>query len=448
MRVLQKIVDVKEHEVSTLLLSVVYFFFILSSYYVIRPIRDEMGVAGGVDNLPWLFTGTMVGMIIANPIFASLVVKLPRHRFIPLAYRIFILQLLIFFLLLTILSKTQSIWVGRIFYIWTSIFNLFVVSIFWSFMIDIFAVEQGKRLFGFISVGGTLGSVLGAAVTSILSERLGPVNLLLISALLLEVGVQCARRFPVFVTISQDPTQQSTVRENVIGGGVLAGVKHVYASPYMLGICAYMLIFTITNTFLYFQQSDIAARNFVDRAARTAFFAKIDLVVNILTVLIQVFLTGRVMRFLGVSITLALLSIISLAGFTVVGVKPILALIVAFQILRRVGNLGFARPAREVLFIVLSPEDKYKAKSFIDTFIFRTGDQIGAWAYPALNWLGFSIAKIPFVAIPLSLIWLVVSIWLGHQQAVMVSNSQESESHAEIVVTKMSDEHIPVSDPT
>lgn len=430
-RVLRKAVDVRANEVRALLLSFVYYFFVLSSYYIIRPIRDDMGVAGGVENLPWMFTGTLVAMLIANALFAALVAKFSRRRFIPIAYRFFILNLLVFFVLLTFISRDNQIWVGRSFYIWTSVFNLFVISVFWAFMADIFSTDQGKRLFGFISVGGTLGAIVGAAVTALLVQRVGAVILLLFSALLLELSAQCVRFFPSAFEGSRDSEREkrkAAAEEAPIGGGIWSGVIHDLRSPYLLGICAYMLLYAVTSTLLYFQQANIAAQAFTDRGARTAFFAQIDLLVNVLTIFVQVFLTGRLLKWLGVGITLAILPALSVIGFTGMGFVPTLSLVVVFLVLRRAGNFAIARPAREVLFTVVSREDKYKAKSFIDTFIYRAGDQIGAWATPALGWLGLGLAGVSFVAAPLAAIWLVISLWLGRQQVLLTRRHQPARA--------------------
>jgi AAA family ATP:ADP antiporter len=428
-RLLQKAVDVKPGEVRALVLAFVYYFFVLSSYYVIRPIRDDMGVAGGVENLPWLFTGTLVAMLVANALFAALVVKFSRRCFIPIAYRFFSANLFIFFLLMTTLAPQRQIWVGRSFFLWTSVFNLFVVSVFWAFMADIFNTDQGKRLFGFISVGGTLGGIVGAATTAALVQKVGGVNLLLVAAVLLELSAQCVRWFPAAFDGSRAAVRQQAVlnQETPIGGGIWAGVIHDLRSPYLLGICAYMLLYAVTSTLLYFQQANIAASAFTDRGARTAFFAQIDLIVNVLTIIVQIFLTGRLLTWLGVGVTLALLPALSVVGFTAMGVVPTLTLLVVFLTLRRAGNFAVARPAREVLFTVVSREDKYKAKSFIDTFIYRAGDQIGAWSFPALGWLGLSLAGISFVAAPLAAVWLGISLWLGRKQVAMTRDPRPAE---------------------
>ncbi len=415
-RLLQKAVDVKASEVRALCLGFIYYFLIFSSYYVIRPIRDDIGAANGIDKLPWLFTGTMIAMLFANALFAALVVKFSRRRFIPIAYRFLIANLLIFFGLLLMLSKDHQVWVGRAFFVWTSVFNLFVVSVFWAFMVDVFSTEQGKRLFGFISVGGTLGAIVGAAITATLVQKIGSLNLLLISAVLLELGAQCVRLFPTTFESSASPKKKDA-GEVPIGGSVWAGIIHNLKSPYLLGICGYMFLYATTSTLLYFQQVDIAAHAFADRAARTAFFAKIDLVVNVLAILGQTFLAARLIKWLGVGVTLALLPAMSVIGFSVLGVGPTLVLLVVFLTLRRATDFALARPARETLFTVVSREDKYKAKNLIDTLVYRGGDQFGAWSTNVMRRMGLGLAQVSLIAAPIAAIWLFVTLWLGRRQA-------------------------------
>lgn len=425
---LGRLVDARPGELGPVLWAAAYFFFVLASYFILRPIRDEAGVAGGIRNLPWLFTGTMVAMLVVNPPFAALVAKVSRQRFVSIAYRFFLVNLLIFYGLFKWLPAADQVWVGRAFYIWTSVFNLFVVSVFWGFMADGFKSEQGKRLFGFIGVGGTLGSIVGSAVTAGLVEAVGSAALLLISAGLLEVAVFCVRRLSVAFKAEKahkadraDTTDGAAASGAPIGGGVFAGIGHVVRSPYLLGICAYMLLYTLGSTFLYFQQAHIVEAAYTDRAARTALFARIDLVVNVLTVLVQAFVTGKLMTRLGVATTLTIVPAISVAGFLGVGLMPTVAMLIGFLVLRRAGNFAVARPSREVLYTVVSREDKYKAKSFIDTFVYRLGDQIGAWADPLVASLGYGMAGVGMVAAPLAALWLVVGFWLGRRQAVMAT---------------------------
>jgi AAA family ATP:ADP antiporter len=382
-------------------------------------VRDDMGVAGGIENLPWLFTGTLAGMIAVNPPFAALVARLPRARFIAVTYRFFISNLLIFALLLNLASAEQNIWLGRLFFIWTSIFNLFVVSVFWALMVDVYDSEQSKRLFGFIAAGATLGGIAGSSITASLANQVSPIYLLLISAALLELAVFGVRRLSrLSPALSRQPAMRSD--EAPIGGSVFSGVTHALKSPYLINVSVYILLFTITSTFLYFQQAEIARQSFADRGSRTAFFARIDLWVNILTLGAQLFLTHRLLRRVGVAATLAILPALSVLGFATLASMPTIAVLVAYQVLRRAGNFAFARPTREVLFTVVPREDKYKAKSFIDTVVYRLGDQVGAWSYAGLGLLGLGMTGIALVAVPISSAWLINSWWLGRKQEKMV----------------------------
>jgi ATP:ADP antiporter, AAA family len=415
---LRRLINVEPEETPTLAWSWLYLFSVFFAWYVIRPIRDEVGVASGVNNLPWLFTGTLVAMLAVNAPFAALVARLPRARFISLTYRFFMLNLLVFLVLFRTTTGAANIWVGRVFFIWASVFNLFVVSVFWQFMVDVFTGEQGKRLFGFLAGAATVGGILGAGLTAGTVERIGAPALLLVSIALLELGVFCVQRLGR-VTDAMHRRASAAPRdaqEKVIGGSVWAGVLHAVRSPYLLGICVYMLLYSILSTFLYFQQAKIVDVTFASRGARTAFFAQVDLLVNVLTLAAQVFLTGRILKRVGVAATLTFVPAVTLAGFTTLGLAPSVALVVAFIVLRRAGNFAFARPSREVLFTVLTREDKYKAKSVIDTIVYRLGDQVGAWSSGLLTTLGLGVAGVAWAAVPLSAAWVINGWWLGRQQ--------------------------------
>jgi AAA family ATP:ADP antiporter len=368
-----------------------------------------------VENLQWLFTGTLLGMIAVNPPFAALVAKLPRAQFIAFAYRFFAANLLVFVALLHVASGEQNIWIGRVFFIWTSVFNLFVVSVFWALMVDVFDAEQGKRLFGFIAAGATLGGIVGSSFTASLAKQVPASYLLLTSAGLLEVGVFCVRRLSrLSDALRQRPATRSD--DMPIGGSVLAGFAHAFKSPYLVNVSLFLLMFAITSTFLYFQQAEIVKNYFAERGARTAFFARVDLWVNTLTLGAQLFITGRLLRWIGVAMTLAVLPLLSVVGFSTLAWMPTIAVLVAYQVIRRAGNFAFARPSREVLFTVVPREDKYKAKSFIDTVIYRLGDQVGAWSYAGLGLFGLGMMGISLVAVPISMAWLLNAVWLGRKQ--------------------------------
>lgn len=419
-KVLTKIVDVKPDEIRALWLGFVFNFMVLGSYYVIKPVRDDIGAHNGVQNLWWMFTGTLLVALVANTAFSAIVARMSRRRFIPIAYHFFILNLAIFYLAMHYLSNTAQFWVGTAFFVWVSgAFNLFILTVFWAFMSDIFSPDQGKRLFAFISVGGELGGIVGALLAGALVKGIGAVNLLIISAIMLEAAASCVRFFPAGFHTShpeQSVARDDKAAERPIGGGIITGISHVFQSPYLMAICGFMFLYAITTTFVYFQQADITGSQFHDRAARTAFFAHIDTWVNSLTLLVQLFLTGRLLKWIGVGPTLAFLPVLSMIGFIAIGISPVLSLFAVFQVARRAGNFAVTRPAREVLFTVLSREDKYKAKSFIDTFVYRLADQVGAWSYSLLRWLGLGLTGISWFAVPLTGVWCVLSLFLGRKQ--------------------------------
>jgi AAA family ATP:ADP antiporter len=420
-RIFSKIVDVKPEEIHALWLAFLFNFMVLGGYYVIRPIRDEIGASSGVENLPWMFTATLLTMLVANALFSAIVARMSRRRFIPIAYRFFIVNLLIFSVLMRVLSPKEQVWLGRTFFVWLSVTNLFVVTVFWAFMTDLFSNEQGKRLFGFISIGGSLGAIAGGSVTASLVKPIGAANLFLISAAMFEVAAQCVRFFPTDFhrTVGASPNRPAKTEEAPIGGSLWSGITHIFRSPYLLALFVFIVLYSTTSTWAYFQQSDLAGHGFVDRAARTTFFANLDRATNTLTLLGQLFLTGKLLKWVGVTPTLILMPALSLIGFAVIGITPLLGVLAVFQVLRRATTFAFMRPAREVLFTVLRREDKYKAKSVIDTFAYRVGDQLGAWSYRGLNALGLGLRGISFVAVPIIAVWLALGVWLGRKQQVL-----------------------------
>jgi len=420
---LQRLVKVEPQEIRALLWAFSYFFALLCAYYIVRPMRDEMGIAGGVEQLQWLFTGTFLVMLAAVPLFGWVTSRFSRQRFLPLVYGFFIATLLIFFVLFR--SGLTQVWVARAFFIWASVFNLFIVSVFWSFMADLFDDAQAKRLFGFIAAGGTAGALAGPALTASLAIPLGHTNLLLISCAALGWAMLCIRRLSAWKDSlvpgppgnGQESTTDPLFDPNAgLGGGALAGLRLIVRSPYLLGICLLILFYTTLSTFLYFQQAQIVRDNFADPAQRTTLFAAMDFATNALTLVIQVFLTGRIVRALGLGWTLALIPLLLGAGFLVLGMAPVLAVLVTLQVVRRAGNYAIMKPGREMLFVVLDRQEKYKAKNIIDTVIYRSGDLVSAWAYTGLQALGLGLAAIALLAVPLTGLWAWICFRLGRKQ--------------------------------
>jgi AAA family ATP:ADP antiporter len=422
-RWLEKLVVVRPAEVQALCWSFAYFFFLLSSYYVLRPLRDEMGIAGGVKNLQWMFTATFVVMLAAVPLFGALVAKLPRRRFIPLVYHFFVVNIALFWVLLTFGRDRED--VARVFFVWISVFNLFAVSVFWSFMADLFASEQGKRLFGFIAAGGSAGALVGPAVTVALVVALGPVNLLIVAGLLLEMAVLCARRLESAAPqLGHDPIEGAAAEPEPaarpeakgLGGGWLAGLVMLVRSPYLAGIALWVFLLSLAGTFLYFEQANIVAAASDDPAVRTRIFATIDLSIGILTIIVQCFATGRLIARFGVGRAIAFLPLVFGVGFLVLALTPALLVIIAFQAIQRTANFAISNPAREVLFTVLEREEKYKAKNVIDIVVFRGADAVSGWLFALLRGAGLELSTISLATAPVAAVWLVLALALGRAQ--------------------------------
>src|SRR5438876_3296093 len=422
-RLFEKVVEVKADEIRALWLGFIFHFLILTGYYIMRPIRDSIAASNRLETLPWMFTATLIAMLIANALFAAIVARMSRRKFIPLAYGFFIFNLALFFVLMRTCPPAQQIWIGRALYVWVSVFNLFNTAIFWAFMTDLFTVEQGKRLYGFIAVGGSLGGILGPYITARYVRDIGPANLLAVAAIMFVIAGFLVRFFPSNFT---DRNKVVQAREEPIGGSIWSGITHIGRSPYLLGLAASMLLYTTTSTWAYFQQSDLTREALKDSGARTVFLAHLDMWVNSITVLIQIFLTGRLLKWFGVGFTLVAMPFVSMLGFAAMGIAPSLALLAIFQVARRVAAYALLRPSREILFTVLRREDKYKVKSVTDTLGYRTGDQIGVWSYSGLHDLGLGLSSISFVAVPVVAGWCGLCLWLGRKQIALGRAQSES----------------------
>ena len=415
-RWLHRAVTVRPGEGRALALSFAYFFFLLAAYYVLRPVRDEMGLAGGVKNLPDLFAKTFYVMLAVVPIYGALVARMPRKRFVPLVYHFLAINIGIFWILLTQGIELRT--TAQVFFVWISVFNLFAVSVFWSFMADIYDAEQAKRLFGFIAAGGSAGALLGPTLAAGLAEPIGRANLLLIAALLLECAVFCAMRLDsaagVFRTdraageIVQAPASSQRTFASWI-----AGLALIARSPYLAGIALWVALLSLAGTFLYFQQANIIAALTDDPNRRTAIFARIDLAVSLLTVIVQFLATGKLIKRFGAGPAAAFLPLVFALGFFALWATPVLWAVIAFQATQRAANFAISNPAREVLFTVLDREEKYKAKNVIDNVVFRGGDALFAQVFAALRAAGFELGAISLATMPVAACWLALSLALG-----------------------------------
>ena len=410
-RALALVVDVKAEERRALLWSFAYFFLILATYYILRPLRDNAGITGGTRALPWLFTATFFVMLAAAPLYGWVVARLPRRRFIPLVYHFFAANILIFWLLLT-LGIGQQI-VSQIFFVWLTVFSLFAVSVFWSYLADLWRSDQGKRLYGFIAAGGSLGALAGPLLTRSLVDVLGPVNLFLLSALMLEGALFCANR----LGHATSGFAQTTQSPPAIGGSAFEGLKAVLRSPYLGGIAAWVGLLSLGGTVLYLLQAEVVSITTQDAAERTRIFATIDLWVGGLQILLQLALTGRLIKRFGTGPAVAFVPLVFAFGFSVLAALPALMLVMVFQAAQRVANFAVSNPAREVLFTAADREDKYKAKNVIDGVVFRGADMVSSWIFHLLYAvMGLTIPLLAAVMIPISLGWLGLSLLLGRMQ--------------------------------
>lgn len=412
LRAVTRVVAIEPGELPAALLAFTYFFVLLASFAVLRPVRDAMAIASGLDKLPWLFTGTFVAMLLLVPLFGALTQRFPRNVFIPVVYRLFGAQTLVFFALLW--TRTAVVPAAAAFYIWVSVYNVFVVSVFWSFMADLFRPEQARRLFGFIAAGGTLGMVAGPLLTIWLARASGTAALLLVTAVLLECAAQCARALHAWSR--RQPAGDGTAlreREAPVAGSLLDGLLAVVRSPRLLGLALHVFLYSATSTVLYVEQQKLVAAAAKGTAAHAAIFAHLDLVTQVLTLAIQLLLTGRILRRLGVAFALCTLPVVTgICAASLVGTAT-LSLLIVMQAVRRASQYAIERPGRETLFASMGRDVKYRTKNFMDTVVFRGGDSLSAWGHAGLSALGMGLSGFAITLVPLCGLWAVLAAWIG-----------------------------------
>lgn len=399
-----------QQERAAALWSFAYFFALLAGYYVLRPLRDQMGIAGGVKSLPWLFTATFVTLLVAQPLYGALVARLPRARFIPIVYHFFVANLILFWVLL--IFNIETVIIARVFFVWVSVFNLFAVAVFWSFMADLFTSEQGKRLFGFIGAGGTAGALLGPIITIWLSVPLGPVNLMIVAAVFLEVAVFCVYRLE-HAAVAHNGPEPTT--EN-IGGSAFAAIPELVRSPYILGIGAWVALLSYAATIIYFEQAHIVSTAVKSVGLQTRVFASIDLAVSVLTLITQVLVTGQLLKRVGTGVAAAALPAVYIVGFAALAAMPTLIVVMTIQVVQRWMHFAIANPARQLFFTVVTREEKYKAKNLVDVVVYRGSDALSGWIFDSLQGLGLKLGAIALCSLPVVAGWAVLSLALGRAQ--------------------------------
>ncbi|WP_241647448.1 NTP/NDP exchange transporter [Rosenbergiella metrosideri] len=415
----QRLVSIKQEELAPLCWGWLYIFSLLCAYYILRPIRETVSTLTGAHSLPWLFTAVLITMLLLQWPYNRLSQRLPRERFISYSYQACALILCAFALGFARHGGLHDLFLGRAFFIWVSVFNLFAVSVFWALIVDIFDSERGKRLFGLLAAAATIGAIGGSGLTSLVADHLSTPVLLIIAVGLIQVSVFSAKRLShCGRRLSQSATEEKASHSSSAGGltPLLIGIRQTFASPYLLGICGYILFYSVTSTLLYFQQAAIVQHAFSQPAQRTTFFANVDLAINLLTLICQLTASGKILSRWGVALSLALLPLVSILGFGWLGVAPSLSVLVGFTIVRRSINFALARPSREILFTVVPTSEKYHAKVFIDTLVYRVGDQVGAWSYQAVSLLGVAALPLTLFSMILAAGWAVLSVILGRAQ--------------------------------
>ncbi|MCH2464051.1 MAG: MFS transporter [Gemmatimonadetes bacterium] len=453
-----RILNIKKEEQPLAVLSAVYFFCILCGYFFLRPVRDAMGVARGMDELRWLFVGTAVVSLLCVLAFGGIVARTNRRRFIPIGY-LFVIGCLIVFsgmliadgaagggLIGTDTETPVARYVGYTFFVWLSTANLFVTSVFWAFMVDIFAVRQGKRMFAFIGIGGTLGAIAGGWATNVISGMTDsvylPAGLMLTGAAFFGLAIVVMLTLDRLVFGSQRSQltadgaaieghqragDRDVAGEGGIGGAFWEGAQAVVRSPYLLGIGAYIALMAISNTLIYFTQANIILDDRDTFSELVAGFAQLDVFAQVATLFVQIFVTTQVIKRIGVGWTLVILPVVTMLGFAVLSAWATFGVMAVFQAVHRATRYAISRPARETLFSVVSPSEKYKAKPFVDVFLYRGGDLAGAGVDSMFAAMGLTLAAVAAATVPVAGVWAVLCLALGRAQQAKDTGSPVSE---------------------
>ncbi len=409
---LQRFANIRRDEVKPALAAGLFFFCVLTALMVVRPAREALGMQRGIEAIRWLFMGTVLATLLVNPVFGWLVSRFRRLVFVNATYLFFAFGLVAFYLLLVLAPESAGQTSGQVFYVWFSVFNLFAVMLFWALMADRFTLEQAKRLFGTIAVGGTLGAIFGPWLASQLAEPLGTPALLVVAAGFLVLALGAA----AWLARLRPEEGHAPAEESLIGGSAWEGLRAVVGSPYLLAICGYVLILAVMATFLYFTRLQMVAALGVDIDMRTAMFARIDMITQVATLVLQAFVTGHIMKRLGVPVTLALLPLTTMLGFIGLAIVGSIAALIAFEATFKAVQRGIMRPSRETLFTIVPRADRYKSKAVIDTFVYRVGDLVGAQTEGLLKQLGMGLLALGCVAVPLAAAWMALGVWLGYAQ--------------------------------
>jgi AAA family ATP:ADP antiporter len=413
----RKLLGARHGEERAVVLAFAYFFLLLCSYYLLRPVRDAMAANAGLGRLPELFTYTFIVMLVITPMFGALVSRVRKRLLLPITYGFFALNMFLFYLAFSADPGSQR--TAATFFVWLSVFNMFVVSVFWSFMADVFRGDEARRLFGPIAAGGSAGAIIGPLLTQSLAAGLGTAGLVMLSMLLLLATIPCIRALGHW-SVERHGEAPGTAAESAepIGGGALAGVTLVLRTPYLMGIVAMLGLGAVAGTFMYFELQRLASAAYTDTALRTAFFARLDLGVNLLAFVMQGMVTSRIIKRFALTGGLVTMPLVAFGSFIWLVLAPFLLPLAISQVLRRAGEFGVAKPSREVLFTAVDPESKYKAKNFIDTVVQRGSDTVAGWLHGFLQAKGFLLAGFGALSAVIMVVLAVLGVALGRAYAV------------------------------
>lgn len=411
---LARALKVEPREVEPLALGLLMFFQLFAGYFMLRPVRETMGIAGGVSNLQWLFTGTFLATLAAMPMFGALAARVERRRVLPWTLGFFATNLALFAAAFAL--KPDDVWLARAFYIWLSVFNLLAVSVAWSVMADLFRIGEAKRLFALMAVGASVGGLVGPLLGGLLVKPIGHPGLLLLSALLLVGTIVAGWRIQHWRDRHPLGTEEARARGKPLGGSPFAGAAQVFRSRFLLGSAVFVLLLAATTTFLYFEQARLVERAFPDRVDQTRVFSAIDVIVQALSIVTQLFLTGRIAQRLGVGVLLVAVPLGVVGGFIALALAPTFMVLAVVMVMRRYGEYALVRPGREMLFTVVPPAQKYKAKNFIDTVVYRGSDALSGWLKATIEAMGQQPAVAALVGAVIALAWAGTGAWLAREQ--------------------------------
>ena len=402
---------VKEKEVKAVIFSFLFVVVLMSAYYILRPVRDAMASDWTDAEVSWLWT---LNFFISTAIVALYGVMVSKFRFrllVPTMYGIFAVSFIIFYALGSVFEDRTVI--DKSFYVWVSVFSLFHISVFWTFMSELFSKEQSGRLFGIIAVGASVGGLIGPSVTAFFSVSLGTDNLMLIASMMLFIPI------PIIFYLQSLKAKELNnealdipISNQSIGGNPLAGFKMFFSNPYLLSIGLFIFLYTGISSFVYFELKNLLSD--FSRPERSVIWAQMDLAVNILAISTGLFATSRIVTKFGMPITIAMVPIMICIGLLVLAISPLLGVVVVLQVIRRAGNYAVTRPAREMLFTLVNQETRFKAKPVIDIVAYRGGDMLTAWLFTGLTQgLGLGLAAVAAVGAGIASLWALVGIYLG-----------------------------------